>query len=77
MPMPVFTFPEHFDFSGKIILPFCTHEGSGLGRSEADISRLCPGAEVKKGLAIHGGSVEASEDVIRRWWKASLEQEVP
>ena len=69
MPMCVFTFLERFDFTGKTILPFCTHEGSGLGHSEADIRRLCPGAEVKKGLAIHGGSVEASEDVIRRWWK--------
>lgn len=31
MPMAVFTFLEHFDFSGKTIKPFCTHEGSGLG----------------------------------------------
>ena len=53
--MPVFTFLEHFDFSGKTILPFCTHEGSGLGRSENDIKRLCPGASVKQGLALHGG----------------------
>ena len=33
MPMAVFTFLEHFDFSGKTIKPFCTHEGSGLGSS--------------------------------------------
>ena len=38
MPMQVFTFLEHFDFSGKTICPFCTHEGSGMGRSEADIN---------------------------------------
>ena len=38
MPMQVFTFLEHFDFSGKTICPFCTHEGSGIGRSEADIN---------------------------------------
>ena len=66
MPMPVFTFLEHFDFAGKAIRPFCTHEGSGLGRSEGDIRRLCPGAKVKKGLALHGSSVkEAQEDVVR------------
>lgn len=38
MPMQVFTFLEHFDFNGKTICPFCTHEGSGMGRSEADIN---------------------------------------
>ena len=31
MPMAVFTFLEHFDFCGKTIYPFCTHEGSGMG----------------------------------------------
>lgn len=67
MPMAVFTFLEHFDFTGKTIRPFCTHEGSGLGGSERDIRRLCPGAKVEKGLAIHGGSVSGSEHEIREW----------
>ena len=39
MPMAVFTFLEHFDFSGKTIKPFCTHEGSGLGSSLSDIKK--------------------------------------
>ena len=52
MPMAVFTFLEHFDLSGKVIKPFCTHEGSGLGHSEADIKKLCPNAAVKKGSFI-------------------------
>ena len=34
MPMAVFTFLEHFDFTGKTICPFCTHEGSGMGSSD-------------------------------------------
>lgn len=67
MPMCVFTFLERFDFTGKTILPFCTHEGSGLGRSAADIKRLCPGAEVRKGLALHGGSVQSARPAIARW----------
>ena len=67
MPMPVFTFLERFDFTGKTIYPFCTHEGSGMGRSEQDIRRLCPGANVEKGLAIHGGSVNRAEDALRTW----------
>ncbi len=67
MPMCVFTFLEHFDFSGKTIKPFCTHEGSGMGRSEADIKRLCPNANVKKGLAILGSNVKKSEKEIKAW----------
>lgn len=72
MPMCVFTFLEHFDFSGKMILPFCTHEGSGMGRSEADIRRLCPGAKVEKGLAIHGAEVQRAKDKIASWVKKSV-----
>ncbi|MBP3475250.1 MAG: flavodoxin [Lachnospiraceae bacterium] len=67
MPMPMFTFLEHFDFTGKKILPFCTHEGSGMGRSEADIRHLCPGAVVEKGLPIHGASVRNAQDSIKQW----------
>lgn len=66
-PMPVFTFLESFDFGGKTIVPFCTHEGSGMGRSERDISASCPGATVLEGLAIRGGAVHGVGDSIRRW----------
>lgn len=71
MPMPVWTFLEEYDFSGKTILPLCTHEGSGMGRSEADIGRLCPGAEVKKGLPLQGGSVRGSKAAIAAWLRQS------
>lgn len=67
MPMAVFTFLEHFDFSGKIIKPFCTHEGSGMGRSEKDIKRLCPNAKVEIGLAIYGSSVSRSRKDFEKW----------
>ena len=48
-------------------MPFCTHEGSGMGASEKDIARLCAGAKVEKGLPIHGGSVASAEPLIRSW----------
>lgn len=48
MPMAVFTFLESFDFEGKTILPLCTNEGSGMGSSEKDISKVCKGAKLKK-----------------------------
>uniref|UniRef100_S0DGQ3 Putative flavodoxin family protein n=1 Tax=termite gut metagenome TaxID=433724 RepID=S0DGQ3_9ZZZZ len=67
LPMAVFTFLERYDFSGKTIKPFCTHEGSGLGGSEADIKKLCPGATVEKGLAIVGCKVPGAEDAIKAW----------
>lgn len=67
MPMAVYTFWEHFNFAGKTIRPFCTHEGSGMGSSEADIKRLCPGAAVEKGLAIRGGSVKSAGPAIQKW----------
>lgn len=67
MPMPVFTFLESADFSGKTILPLCTNEGSGTGRSEADIRRLCPGARVCAGLSVKGGKAGESESLVREW----------
>jgi Flavodoxins len=66
-PMPVFTFLEEYDFSGKTIIPFCTHEGSGLGHSEKDIAKHCPQVTVLNGLAIHGSHVNASEKDITNW----------
>ena len=71
MPMAVFTFLEHFDFSGKTLLPLCTNEGSGMGSSERDIRRTCPGAEVKKGLAITGSAAANSKSSVERWLSAN------
>lgn len=67
MPMVLFTFLEQYDFSGKTIRPFCTHEGSGMGKSEADIARLCPGATVERGLALHGTRVHDAKEIIKQW----------
>lgn len=67
--MHMFTLLETCGFAGKTIRPFCTHEGSGLGRSEQDIRRLCPDAVVEPGLAIHGTRIQPAgqEQVIREW----------
>jgi len=65
-PMVVFTFLESFDFSGKRIIPFCTHEGSGLGKSVQDIRKSCRGALVENGFAINGGAVTKADKVILR-----------
>ncbi len=67
MPMPVFTFLESYDFSGKTIVPFCTHEGSGLGHSEKDIAKACPKASVLKGIAIHGTNASSANSDVSNW----------
>ena len=67
MPMAVHTFLEQYDFSGKRIAPFCTHEGSGLGRSEKDLAKLCHGAEILPGLAVPGHAVAGADAELRAW----------
>lgn len=69
MPMAVFTFLERFNLDGKVIKPFCTHEGSGMGDSVKDIRKICPAATVEKGLAIRGSQVGKSEKEIEQWIK--------
>ena len=71
MPMAVYTFLENFDFSGKTILPLCTNEGSGMGSSEREIKKTCPGATVKKGLPIPGSAAASSKSSVERWLKAN------
>jgi flavodoxin len=67
MPMPVFTFLETYDFAGKTIVPFCTHEGSGLGRSVADIKALCPQATILEAFAVRGGSAKNAQNEVSEW----------
>lgn len=69
-PMAVFTFLEEYDFTGKIIAPLCTHEGSGLSHSVKDIAKACPGARVVNGLAVQGGRVALEKDMISNWIQA-------
>ena len=58
MPMPVYTFLESYDFSGKTVIPFCTHEGSGLTSTPDKIRAAIPKATVMQGLAIRGTTAQ-------------------
>lgn len=71
MPMPVMTFLEMYDFSGKTIVPFCTHEGSGLGMSERYIRQACPKASVLPGLAVIGHLRDKANRPIDDWMKTN------
>ncbi len=67
MPMPVWTFLEEYDLTGKTIAPFCTHEGGSLGRSVTDIKALCPRSTILDGLAIRGSDVQRAKEQVSEW----------
>ena len=71
-PMCVFTFLEHYDLTGKTIVPLCTNEGSGLANAPKDLERSCPGAKVAEGLSVRGHQVKDSEAMIALWAKEQL-----
>lgn len=69
MPMPVYTFIESYDFSGKTVIPFCTHAGSGLSKTVQTLKDKLSDATVLDGLAIAGTTAqnnqnEAKESVL-------------
>lgn len=67
MPMAVWTFLDAIDVRNKKIAPFCTNEGSGMGRSEKDIKKLCPEAELLPCLSIPGHEARESDAALEKW----------
>lgn len=72
MPMAVYTFLEAFDFTGKTIHPFCTHEGSGLSNTVNDIKNTAKGATVTNGLPLFGSDADKAEGIVNDWIKKNL-----
>jgi len=64
---PVKSFLSEYDLSGKTIVPFITHQGSGLGRSVADISKLCPKSTLLDGVAIWGRDAKTAQNTVSGW----------
>lgn len=62
---PVKTFLTTNDFSGKTIMPFCTHGGGGASSTFTDIQELCSTADVKEGFTSYQNSAKESE--IKQW----------
>lgn len=73
-PMPVYTFIGKHKWKGLTVIPFCTHEGSGLS-NEASIQAACAGASFKKGFDIYGHTAQKKRDEtlakVRTWLKKS------
>ena len=68
-PCSLYTVLEKLDFSGKIVKPFATHEGSKLGSIMDDIKKICIKAKIEEGLAIQGSEVKNSKDKLESWCK--------
>ena len=68
MPMIMYTLFDNYDFSGKTIIPFNTHEGSGNGGTYKDIEELEKGATILEGLPIRGGDMEKDQtNTVNKW----------
>ena len=68
MPMAVYSFLEEYDFSGKTIIPYCPHGGSGFSGTVDTIAELQPNATVSdEGLAISRDDVADSASDVAAW----------
>lgn len=67
LPMPLYSFFEEYDFSGKTIIPFCTHNGSGFSSTIETIEKLEPNATVMKGFTTSQNDVLKVEDDVAEW----------
>lgn len=67
-PMCVYTFIGKHDWTGKTVIPFVTHEGSGMGGTDRNIAAACKGADVLvgKGLAIQGKIAQGNRTAARK-----------
>ena len=64
-PMIMYTVFENNDFSGKTLIPFSTHEGSGLSGFDKKLENACPGTTVEKGLAVRGNDAQNAQEKVR------------
>jgi flavodoxin len=70
IPQAIISFLSEYDFSGKTIIPFCTHDGYGSGRSFADIKKASPKAAMLDGIAIEAKNVPSAEITVNVWLNA-------
>lgn len=74
MPMPVYTWIEKHTWEGKAVIPFCTHEGSGLGSTPAALAAACSGAKTLEGFECYGHVAQKQSDKARKAVESWLER---
>lgn len=69
LPMIMYTFLEEYNMSGKTVIPFSTHGGSGWGNTKSELNTLCPNAEFKDGYSTAGTNVREvqTQDAVHKW----------
>lgn len=68
-PQVMFTFFKKYDLSGKTLIPFTTHEGSGLGNCVKDVKEAYPKANVVEGFSMYGHDVRTGQARVEKWLK--------
>ena len=66
-PQVMFSFFDKYDLNGKTIIPFTTHEGSGLANTVADVKRAYPKAKGMEGFAVYGHEVRTDMSKVNTW----------
>lgn len=69
IPMPIATFLESYDLSGKTIIPFCSHGGGRFGQSLTAIAKLAPASKMGTPLSIHYGGGSSMPSDVAQWLK--------
>lgn len=73
-PRVILSFLKTMSLKKKIIIPFCTHEGSGMGQSREDLKKECNEATIHQGISIKGSLVKNSEEKIKDWLESIKEE---
>lgn len=66
-PQVMFTLFKDINLDGKTVIPFTTHEGSGLASCESDVRKAFPKANVQKGWSIYGHEVRSGRAKVEKW----------
>lgn len=69
MAAPLKTFLTEYDFTGKVVAPFCTHGGGGEALTFTDVEKLLPGIKVTEGLSIYEDGEKGTLTEITNWIK--------
>ena len=68
-PQVMFTLFKDINLDGKTVIPFTTHEGSGLASCASDVKKAFPKAKVSQGFSIYGHEVRDGRAKVEKWLK--------
>ena len=78
VPQAIRSFLSAYDFSGKTVVPFCTHDGYGAGRTYDSVREEAAGANVLEGIAIEAADVPSAESQVQDWLeRIGIQREEP